>query len=85
MIKINPLASLLMGILFFIPVLSHAQVQKTSKPEKKAMHQEVKGDNYIPNVNPKTSPAYHFRNSQIFTTQVNVNANGQNILGDAAN
>ncbi len=85
MIKINPLVSLLIGTLFFMPVLSHAQVQKTSKPEKKAMHQEVKGDNYIPNVNPKTSPAYHFRNSQIFTTQVNVNANGQNILGDAAN
>lgn len=50
---------------------------------------------YIPNAynNQRVSPAYRFQspanramtNSTIFTTQVNVNASGQNILGDAAN
>ncbi|HBB90310.1 MAG TPA: hypothetical protein DC042_00905 [Bacteroidales bacterium] len=61
----------------------------------KKMHHETLDDPYLPNAynNQRTSPAYRYTNrvkstpqhSSIRTAQVNVNANGQNILGDAAN
>jgi len=57
-------------------------------PEKMIlMHHEVPGDKYLPNQfnNKKTSPAMRYQSPGIFTTQVNVDASGQNILGDAAN
>jgi hypothetical protein len=56
---------------------------------------EKRGDAYLPNAyqNKKTTPAYKYKNAPadrvqntvITTTQVNVNANGQNVVGDAAN
>jgi len=51
------------------------------------MHHEIPGDSYSPNRynNQKTSPAYTSSTSLFFTTQVNVNDNGENIIGDAAN
>ncbi len=60
------------------------------------MHEEKTGDPYLPNAfkNKKVSSAYKYSNikpnakttaSSIYTTQVNVDANGQNIIGDAAN
>jgi len=55
--------------------------------EKKMMHNE-KPDAfsiYMPLEDPETSPAYLHRGPNIFTIQVNVNENGDNILGDAAN
>jgi hypothetical protein len=78
---------LLSPVFFFAPLFSVAQSE----------HKEVMGDPYLPNAwdNTRTSPAYQFRSSPdmkaiktlstIFTTQVNVNASGQNILGDAGN
>ena len=52
-------------------------------------------DKYLPNAynNKKTSPAYKYiktsksksTGSSIYTIQVNVDTNGQNILNDAAN
>jgi hypothetical protein len=59
------------------------------------MHQETMDDPYRPNAdnNKRTSPAYRYNGryksnpgrSSIATVQVNVDASGQNILGDAAN
>lgn len=47
---------------------------------------EKPGDPYLPNTAPQaTGPAYRVSNAQIFTTQVNVNTNEQDILFDAAN
>ncbi|MEO1257920.1 MAG: hypothetical protein AAFZ15_03955 [Bacteroidota bacterium] len=40
---------------------------------------------HVPRADYKTSPAYFYSNAQIFTTQVNVNELGENMLGDAAN
>jgi hypothetical protein len=67
----------------------------TATDQMKQMHRETLDDPYLPNAynNQRTSPAYRYTNrvksnpqhSSIRTTQVNVNANGQNILGDAAN
>ncbi|MEI6410598.1 MAG: FlgD immunoglobulin-like domain containing protein [Bacteroidota bacterium] len=56
-----------------IPTFSQAQNEKPDDP-------------YIPSTAPHpTGPAYRISNAQIFTTQVNVNAAGQDILFDAAN
>jgi len=51
------------------------------------LHHEVKDDDYIPDQREilGRSPAYHFSMGNVTTTQVNVDVNGQNIVGDAAN
>ncbi len=48
---------------------------------------ETPGDPYMPlsAAVPAVSPAYHFWGTHFFATQVNVDADGNNILGDAAN
>jgi Secretion system C-terminal sorting domain len=62
----------------------------------KEMHDETSCDPYLPNTfkGKKVSPAYKYSSSKanariaasnINTVQVNVDANGQNIIGDAAN
>ena len=71
------------------------QDKRTSAEEIKAMHHEAQEDPYLPNAfnNKRTSPGYRFQSrmksgstkSSISTYQVNVNALGQNIVGDAAN
>lgn len=81
--------------IFLSPLFSFGQ--NTFKPsDVSTLHHEVQGDPYLPNAynNKKTSPAYKYKskavskmatNSSIFTNQVNVDAAGQNIIGDAAN
>jgi len=61
--------------------------QTNDVPEQAKMHHEVPGENSVPMElkNAKTSPAYTFETKGFFTTQVNVNSDGENILGDAAN
>ena len=56
-------------------------------PEKLRIHHEVPDNPYQPNAsgNLKTTPGRHFSGTGFFTTQVNVDANGNNIVGDAAN
>jgi hypothetical protein len=83
----NSLISFLLALLITIPFISLAQQGKALKPRGVAMHHETLGDPYSPNryKNQKTSPAYTRASSLFFTTQVNVNENGENILGDAAN
>ena len=75
---------MLMALLTIIPSSLVAQKQNT---DKRYMHKEVIDDPYLPML-PKdyqTSPAYSSRSSIFFTTQVNVNEDGENILFDAAN
>lgn len=66
------------------PIVSFGQKDKT---DKKYMHREVEDDAYVftPRSSMATSPAYTYSNSTIFTTQVNIDAGGNNIVGDAGN
>ncbi len=84
--KLTIFVCLLAGILFIIPQISFAQ--KGSKFEKrKSMHHEVPNDKYVPvsRESMEKSPAYRFKSRNIFTNQVNVDENGNNIVGDAGN
>lgn len=75
-----------LSIIFLISSnLIFSQTEK-QKPDPRKYH-EVKDDDYIPDLrqNQGRSPAYNYRLTNIVTTQVNVDANGQNIIGDAAN
>ena len=78
-------------VIFFIvsPGLIFSQINRKQKitPPSPTLHHEVKDDNYIPTSRETQgrSPAYNYAMSNIFTVQVNVDANGQNIVGDAAN
>ncbi|MBC8319108.1 MAG: T9SS type A sorting domain-containing protein [Bacteroidetes bacterium] len=76
--------SALMAALIIAPISSMAQKQNE---DKRYMHNEIPDDEYVPMLpkDVKTSPAYRYRSSNFFTAQVNVNADGENILGDAAN
>lgn len=78
------LTSAIISVLIITPFSSIAQKQNT---DNNYMHNEVLDDPYLPMLpkDTKTSPAYRYRGSNFFTTQVNVNADGENILGDAAN
>ena len=72
------------AITILIPTTSFAQNYKESLKYK---HNETPSDTYVPMLpkDTKTSPAYHYRSSNFYTTQVNINQLGNNILGDAAN
>jgi hypothetical protein len=82
---------LIILIIFFLftPGLIFSQETKqqknsTSDPTR---HHEVKDDDFIPVSRDEQgrSPAYKYTMNSIITTQVNVDATGQNIVGDAAN
>jgi len=77
----------LSGIILMLPAVSFNQNVPIPKDKQISMHREVQDDPYKPNPfgNKKTSPAKKYNSTGIFTTQVNVNLNGENILGDAAN
>ncbi len=77
--------SLLAGIILISPAI--IQAQNNGKQSRLAMHHEVKEGEYTPDPSygSKTSAAYTFKSSDIFTTQVNIDSNGNNILDDAAN
>jgi hypothetical protein len=72
-----------------------AQDKGLTAEQAKRMHQEKLDDPYLPNAynNQRTSPAYRYGNrvksnatrTSITTVQVNVDASGRNIMGDAAN
>lgn len=65
----------------FFVVSAFAQVNQKSLPS------ETEDDTYVyvSRNSMQKSPAYTFRNSTFFTTQVNIDVNGNNIVGDAAN
>lgn len=73
----------LMLLLFPLSILA----QKFTSHEKQYLHHETESDPYVyvdRALMPK-SPAYNVRRSTYFTTQVNVDGDGNNIVGDAAN
>ena len=75
--------------LLFIPDRSAIHGADTNKkgalPQSRRL--ELPDDEYVPEPQEgrPTSPAYRFRSSRITTVQVNVNDQGNNIVGDAAN
>ncbi len=78
-------------IIFFLIspnlIFSQTNEQKKGNPPNPTAHHEIKDDDYIPvsRENQEKSPAYHYSMNNIITVQVNVDVNGQNIVGDAAN
>ncbi|MCK4569274.1 MAG: T9SS type A sorting domain-containing protein [Bacteroidales bacterium] len=77
-------------ILLFAAALgisSAACAQSVDIPEKAAMHHELPDEKSVPMAldEIKTSPAYVYESTGFFTIQANVNSEGENILGDAAN
>ncbi len=77
-------------IVFLIsPILIFSQTneQKKDIPPDPTAHHEIKEGDYIPDLreSQERSPAYNYSIDNIVTTQVNVDGNGQNIVGDAAN
>jgi hypothetical protein len=68
-------------------IFSQQGERKKDKPPDPKLHNEVKDDDYIPvsRENQGRSPAYNYSMNNITTVQVNVDGNGQNIVGDAAN
>ncbi|MDH3268347.1 MAG: T9SS type A sorting domain-containing protein [Ignavibacteria bacterium] len=68
-------------------IFSQTNQQKKHNPPDPSQHHEVKDDDYIPDLRESQgrSPAYTYLMSNITTHQVNVDLNGQNIVGDAAN
>jgi len=62
----------------------HSQINTIERAD---MHHEIPDDAYVftPRSNMPKSPAYTYSNSIIFTTQVNIDAGGNNIVGDAGN
>lgn len=75
-----------LGLLIFTSLTS-AQNGKIDFASKKKMYHEEIEDPYLPNAfgNKLTSPAYKTRDNFFFATQVNINEDGDNIIGDAAN
>jgi len=77
-------------IVFLIaPNLIYSQTDEHKKgyPPNPTAHHEIKEGDYIPDLrdSQERSPAYNYSMNNIFTVQVNVDGNGQNIVGDAAN
>ena len=78
-------ATILLAILL-IP--AHSTSQENNSLKKREIHErlETAGDKYLPaNAHKVTSPGYRLDGSLFYTVQVNVDENGDNIEGDAAN
>lgn len=75
----------LMTILLLITKTMFAQSGDINKLEN--FHKEVQDDDYIhvSRQSMETSPAYRIFESEFFTVQVNIDENGDNIVGDASN
>ena len=64
----------------------HGQTTRPADPGRATMHREVPDQPYMaPDPDHGTSLARRFKSLGFFTAQVNVDADGNNILGDAAN
>ena len=67
-------------IMFIATTVSFAQ-------DIREIHNETPDDEYVyvDRANMPVGPSYNLRGSEIFTSQVNVDSNGNDIIGDAAN
>jgi hypothetical protein len=85
-VNFNNTAILLFIFLLLSPTVILPQSGKGIPPSSDA-HKEVQDHDYVPDLreSQQRSPAYNYRMSGIFTKQVNVDQNGLNIVGDAAN
>ena len=89
--RISPLVVMLILSLFgiYFPQTSYAQEDSPNLLKKDLRHkyQEAPDDEYVPvsRETQATSPAYKISGPGFFSIQVNVNSNGENIVGDAAN
>lgn len=85
----NVLFALIMisGMLFINQTDLFSQNIPISREKKIQTHREVPDQKYLsyPGQNLRTSPASNYKSTGIMTVQVNVDAEGNNILGDAAN
>ena len=74
-------------ILFSLSNQIFAQNGERNHPPDPSAHHEILDHEYVPvsRENQQRSPAFSYKVNNITTTQVNVDANGQNIVGDAAN
>jgi len=84
---VNKRLTFFLVIVFLIlPNLVFSQTNESNPPDPTA-HHEVKDDDYVPDLrkSQERSPAYKYSMNNITTVQVNVDENGQNIVGDAAN
>jgi hypothetical protein len=93
MMKIKLIFLLLTAVAMMAPGVQ-CQQGRLTPAQIKQMHHEVPDDAYLPNAfgNGRTTPGYRYslmksgsQQSSIMTVQVNVNADGRNIAGDAAN
>lgn len=80
----------LINIVFIISphrVFPQTKEQQKGNPPNLNAHHEIKDDDYVPDLreSQERSPAYNYSIRNISTVQVNVDGNGQNIVGDAAN
>ncbi|MGE5811565.1 MAG: T9SS type A sorting domain-containing protein, partial [Ignavibacteria bacterium] len=68
-------------------IFSQTDIQQKANPPDPRLHNETVDDDYIPDLRDSQgrSPAFKYTASNIVTTQVNVDVNGLNIVGDAAN
>ncbi len=75
------------AVLVICPLAFFGQNVQTPASEKARMHHEVPEHAYLAPMpgNGSTTPAHHFKSTGFFTEQVNVDAAGNNIPGDAAN
>ena len=75
------------AIMLICPLTTFNQNVNLPAAEKARMHQETPDQPYLaPSVDAKTtSPAPRLKSTGFFTAQVNVDASGNNIVGDAAN
>jgi hypothetical protein len=75
------------AILCMLPALVNSQQIPLPDFNKKTVHHEVPDDPYLPNpyTMNKVSTLKKYMGSGFSMVQVNVNSNGENILGDAAN
>jgi hypothetical protein len=79
---------LFLGLLlvFIFQTEAFAQNKTVVLGEKALLHHETPDDPYLPPPALKmASPGYHYKSSEFFTVQVNVDSEGNNIIGDAAN
>lgn len=86
--KINLLKNIKILVLIWSMLIIFSGINFAQEGKNKSlMHHEVPDDPYIEGSNQgqKTSPGYRKESSLFYMTQVNVNGNGENILGDAAN
>lgn len=79
------LVSIVLGTL--LTTTSFGQSKIEEQRAKQLLHKEEPSDAYLPHPDARNavSKAYYYRDAMVETRQVNINADGQNIIGDAAN